>query len=214
MSRSLLLITFAALLALSTAASAQPGPIDPNASSWWIVCPSGAMLVSNCPAGDFELVGNSCGGAGGASIQYHFFDINGNQVIGLPQTNVWLMPVNPAEVVYYKPNMPVTDIPSDLAGRTWTTIALSAGGCSQLGLQCVVLDPVTSTLVVLQNPPSIQITFKSPDINADGIVNLADLSFFAASYGAMPYNYCCDYNDDGVVNLSDLAFFGGHYMHQ
>jgi hypothetical protein len=171
--------------------------------------------VSNCPAGDFELVANGCGTPGASSIEYQLIDVNGNPVIGLPTTDIWFRPASPTEVLFFKPNMPVTDIPSNLAGRTWTTIALSAGGCATLGLQCLVLDPVTSGVVVLQNPPALNsIIFKSPDLNADGIVNLSDLASFGTAYGPLPYNQCCDYNDDGVVNLSDLAFFGTHYTHQ
>jgi hypothetical protein len=61
-------------------------------------------------------------------------------------------------------------------------------------------------------PTGPGVGIKSPDINSDAIVDLIDLSIFAAAFlGA--YNYCADYNCDGVIDLIDLSLFAPHWTH-
>ena len=50
----------------------------------------------------------------------------------------------------------------------------------------------------------------SADNNGDLVVNLADLSTFAAGYTGA-YNACADVFYDGVINLSDLSLFSQAY---
>ena len=205
------------VMMLTCAANAQV--IDPLRSSWSVNCinPPHSVWVSHCPAGDFEPVGNGCGGPNTAFIQIQLIDFSGLPVPGIPPTDIWYQPANPAEVLAIKPGTWCTDFPTDLTGRTTTTRMLSAGGCVLQGLQCVVLDPMAGP-VILQNPPVVPfptVMFNSPDLNGDLVVNLSDLAIFGASY-ANPtggYNQCCDYNDDGIINLSDLAFLATHYGH-
>ncbi|MBN1884247.1 MAG: T9SS type A sorting domain-containing protein [Candidatus Krumholzibacteriota bacterium] len=61
------------------------------------------------------------------------------------------------------------------------------------------------------------IVVKSPDYNADGTVNLSDISFFGETYnkqrGDAGYNDYFDFNGDDRTNLSDYSFMGEHYYH-
>jgi hypothetical protein len=208
-------ICFCAVMILPGMVSAQPGVIDVFQSSWSFTCgsPPHPLFVSHCPAGDFEPVANGCVIPGAAQIQIQLIDRNGIPIPGIPPTDIWFQPVSGLEILTIKAGTWCTDFPTDLTGRTITTLQLSAGGCVQLGLQCVVLDPI-GIAVILQNPIVQPISFNSPDLNGDLIVNLTDLALFGASYGNPgAYTWCCDYNDDGVVDLSDLAFFGAHYLH-
>lgn len=54
---------------------------------------------------------------------------------------------------------------------------------------------------------------KSPDLDGDGDVDLADLARFATGYPPNPYMFCADYNCDGMVSLPDLAIFAIHFFH-
>jgi len=54
---------------------------------------------------------------------------------------------------------------------------------------------------------------KSPDLNADTMVNITDLAIFASAWPPGPYMYCADYNCDGVIAIADLAIFAAHWLH-
>jgi len=208
-------ISICAVVVMAGMANAQPGLIDVFQSSWSYSCgaPPHQLLVSHCPAGDLEPVANGCVNPGSGQIQIQLIDRNGLPMPGIPPTDIWFQPFSGSEVLSFKPGTWGTDFPTDLTGSTITTLQLSAGGCVQLGLQCVVLDPI-GIAVILQNPVVHPINFNSPDLNGDLVVNLTDLAIFGAAYGKpAAYTWCCDYNDDGVVNLSDLAIFGTHYLH-
>ena len=48
-------------------------------------------------------------------------------------------------------------------------------------------------------------SYNSPDINGDLIVNLTDISLFAVDFFGAVYMYRSDFNYDGAINLTDLA---------
>jgi dockerin type I repeat protein len=52
--------------------------------------------------------------------------------------------------------------------------------------------------------------YKSPDLNADGVVNIVDVATVAFSFGATPtssnWNAAADLDNNGVVNILDVAF--------
>jgi len=50
----------------------------------------------------------------------------------------------------------------------------------------------------------LPLTVNSPDLNANGTVNLTDVSTFAAFYFS-GYNWLADFNFDGVLNLVDVV---------
>ena len=53
---------------------------------------------------------------------------------------------------------------------------------------------------------------RTPDSVTSGVVDLADLAAFAASYGGV-FDDCQDMNCDGVMSLADFAIFASHYTH-
>jgi len=53
------------------------------------------------------------------------------------------------------------------------------------------------------------ITYSSPDINADGVVNLVDVGYFGEDHNG-EYNFRSDFDGDGNVNLIDVAIFASH----
>jgi hypothetical protein len=53
---------------------------------------------------------------------------------------------------------------------------------------------------------------RTPDLNGDGAVILADLAMLAFMY--TDYDPCGDFNCDGVIALVDLAVFAFHWQHE
>jgi hypothetical protein len=210
-------IMYGALALCMLAGAGHAQQIDVVNSRWGIDPVPCLLQVSNCPLGDGEQVALGCG-AGAAEIWVRLIDTFGNPVVGLPPTDIWFRPCNASETLCWCRGQDKMDFPTDASGWTHSTIALYCGGCAVLdGIQCVVFDPWLGAPVVLQSPFCIQdARFKSPDMNADCLVNISDLALFGACY-AMPMTppcHCADYNDDGLVNLSDLAYFGSHYQHE
>jgi len=51
----------------------------------------------------------------------------------------------------------------------------------------------------------LALSFNSPDINADGVVNLSDAGEYTARLGG-GYSYEIDFNYDGSENLPDAGY--------
>ncbi len=145
--------------------------------------------VRVCPAGDISVAG-------------HVADQLGNPCIGSvvhmqfhpPAANtLWSAPTYP---------FPLASSSTNLSGTVvfWPMV----GGC-ELGGFITYQDNAgvllgTSQVVV------------SPDFNADGVVNLADLGLFATAFMG-GYSPCADMNQDGVMNLTDVGIFSLHFGH-
>lgn len=65
--------------------------------------------------------------------------------------------------------------------------------------------------VILGSPP-LPLIMNGPDRNADGVVNLTDIGFFAQVLGGA-YDWRYDYNGDGTINLSDAGIMALHIGH-
>ena len=52
---------------------------------------------------------------------------------------------------------------------------------------------------------------KSPDLNGNATVDVADFSLFAASW--LSGDFCADYDCSGTVDLADFSLFAGHWLH-
>ncbi len=176
------------------------------------------MRVSCCPKGDFEHIKNGCGGEDDY-IEVFIRDYAGNGIANIPWTDYWINACR----VEYKLHLCVQHIVADSLtgqnGRTTFSGRISAGGCIPEGgiyLSCqgmTIMDEETCT-----TPICADVVIVGPDINADGFVNLSDLSMFAEAYntqeGEAAFNTCCDYNDDGSCDLGDFAYLGQHYQHE
>lgn len=76
------------------------------------------------------------------------------------------------------------------------------------------------TLAILLNGASLEerapINLRSFDENADGVVDIIDLSSFCIYYSPPPKPYVpqWDYNADSVIDIIDWSLFAMHYGHQ
>jgi hypothetical protein len=214
------LVAMAAVIMIAPPARACDA--DDCASSVGLSCPG--MQISVCPAGDFEMIKNGCGGTGDY-IWVEIRDCGNNPIRGIPSTDFWINACDPARRLYLCAAPIIADSLTGTNGRTTLSGVLSAGGCVPSGGIWVAVQGK-----VIKGPyPSctgnvcLPIIVKSPDMTGagakpDGIVNLSDLVPFGASYnknlGQAGYNACCDYTDDNKCNLSDYAYFGTHYQHR
>lgn len=191
---------------------------DPRCECCSDVYTSCSLRISVCPQGDFERIANGCGGDSDY-IEVFVRGYSGEGDEGIPPTDFWMNACDASQSLYLCPGAFVADAPTDSLGRTTFSGRIAAGGCVLTGglyfvaQGVVMLDRETCT-----TPICLDIVIVSPDINADGFVNLSDLSFFGQSYnhnlGEPDYNPCCDYNDDDHCNLSDFSFMGEHYQHE
>jgi hypothetical protein len=205
------LTVFLALLAIVSAASRAQ---DPCYSELHVSCEG--MRVSVCPRGDFEPIREGCGGSDDY-IEVYVRDSGQNGISGIPWTDYWINACHIEHELWLCVQHIVADSVTGSNGRTTFSEKISAGGCIPEGGIWMAVQGQTILDPGCTVPVCVDIVFVGPDINADGTVDLSDLSFFGESYnsalGDPEFDTCCDYNDDGKCNLSDFSWLGQHYQH-
>ncbi len=176
------------------------------------------MRVSCCPKGDFEHIRNGCGGEDDY-IEVFVRDYAGNGIANIPWTDYWMNACLAEHELSVCVSHFVADELTDSDGRTTFSTRISAGGCIPEGGIYISCQGMTFfEWPQCTTPICADVVIVSPDINADGFVNLSDLSMFAEAYntqeGDAAFNTCCDYNDDGSCDLGDFAYLGQHYQHE
>ena len=210
----LLVIATVMLLILSAAGFAG----DPRDGCRDELTTSCSLRISVCPQGDFERIAKGCGGDSDY-IEVVIYDSADLPWPGIPPTDFWMGACDAEyELATCAAPFFLADSMTGPNGRTTFSGRIAAGGCIPEGGIWVCCRGI----VILEAPFCIvpvcaDIVIVSPDINADGFVNLSDLSFFGESYnhqlGDPVFNTCCDYNDDDMCNLSDFSYVGEHYQH-
>jgi hypothetical protein len=206
-------LLFSLLLVFAT--SLYAGDVDECESEAGTSC---ALRVSICPAGDFEFIRTGCGGDADY-IWVEVKDAAGVGIAGIPWTDYWMNACDSGQELCLCASPFAADSLTNTAGRTTFSGRIAGGGCILSGGMYVACQGKTFLdVATCSTPICIDIMIVSPDINADCLVNLSDLSFFGQSYnkqlGDAGYDPCCDYNDDDWCNLSDFSFLGEHYQHE
>ena len=189
---------------VDTVNSGIVGPCSSTASS------AGGCFFT-CPAGDGDRLD-----ASGATISVVVKDNTGAPIPGILANDFWLMGCSdPGMVLCGGGGSMNADSATNSNGETTLSGQLAAGGCDSVGVhvvvQGVVLEDVNNSCLDL----CLGIVVVTPDINADLVVDLIDLSLFATQYTSPPKMYltCLDYNCDGVIDLIDFSLFSQHYLH-
>ncbi len=142
------------------------------------------VSVSVCPSGDMEIRATFDVAGVPCAGETVFMDLGPALAAGL-----WLHPAEPAIV-------PAVTGPDGVA--VWN---VRAGGC------------VTAPVVFFSSGGAFAETPEviSPDIDANGLVNLADFVLFSALFsGPGP---CGDFDDSFFVDLGDFVTFQMHFGH-
>jgi len=136
-----------------------------------------------------------------ATITLHLRDSQGMPIPLFPREDLWLETVDGGLVSCIWGL--IADDHTDHNGMTqWIEPAIAGGYSEGPVLVFVNGSPLTSN-------NGLPLSFNSPDINGDLVVNLADVVIFAGDYFS-GYQFRSDLVRDGVLNLSDIALFSLH----
>lgn len=170
-----------------------------------LVVPDGSGMRFE-EARDFE------GGVVDATIWVQLMGYDEYGPLGLiylyPAEDIWLEASEDHSRGCESPYVATADGPTDEEGWTTFSEAPRAGGWTQGDIQVWVGGAPSSSSPY--DIPSLPISFNSPDINADGLVNLTDIVFFSGDLGSIDAPFRSDLAWDGVINLSDIAVFASH----
>ncbi|MCP4574335.1 MAG: hypothetical protein GY838_18420 [bacterium] len=145
---------------------------------------------------------------GGSAVQDGTIALVVNDGLGVPIENfpaedMWIAAGGTPGLVACAGNL-ISNFNTNAAGETEWQNALFAGGFSTEVTRVYINGDELTTA----GYAGLAINHNSPDINADGVVNLSDSGFFATDLFVGPYNYRSDFNADGSLNLSDAGFLG------
>ena len=104
--------------------------------------------------------------------------------------------------------------PTNQNGETTIVAKFATGGCDNSGVRAVVQGIAIGA--GLCAAPCLPIKIRSPDLNANYVVNLVDFAVFGSGYTSPPkaYNECLDFAAPfGTVTLPDFARYGVHANH-
>ena len=122
-------------------------------------------------------------------------------LVGYPAEDMWLESTDGSLV--FCTGGSIADAATDDQGDTKWSRPLSGGGWDSG--TCIIRLPGGLT----PNDSSFILKFNSPDLNADLVVNLTDVSEFAQDFFSGTYAFRSDLHFDHVVNLSDLTVMTG-----
>jgi hypothetical protein len=152
--------------------------------------------------------------AGDATISVTVRDATGAAVPGIPAADLWL--------IGWADNLGLcggagsinATAATDVNGQTTITGALAGGGCDD-GVAVVVQGTVILDPVDWTSPLCLAIFTRSPDGNADLVVNSVDFTQFGNSWTLLGgiYDACMDFDCNTLINSVDFTVFGNHYLH-
>ncbi len=136
------------------------------------------------------------GGTEDATITLLLLDGNYNPVANFPSEDMWLESRDAGLIPC--PGGTSADANTDAAGTTTWATPLHAGGHSQ-----AITDVIVNG-ARLELAPGLELSFNSPDINGDLMVDLTDVQLFVLDFFSV-FNFRSDFHRDGTVNLSDIS---------
>jgi hypothetical protein len=186
--------------------TANSGIVDPCSST---ASANGCCLYV-CPQGDGPTFA-----ACGSIINIHAADQTGTPIAGIPGADVWVEGCLGTMVLCGGSGSSNADSATGSNGNTTMSGGIGAGGCD-IGLLVSIQGVIVKDQATNCNTNKcLAFQISSPDINGDLIVDIIDLSLFAAGYTSppKPYVLCYDFNCDGLVDIIDFSIFAQHYLH-
>jgi hypothetical protein len=204
--------TFAILVLLAGAAPVYGQVQTPDPTKTTISTPSpgpfSLFCVPNGSGNDLLAAYEFGGTPANAQIHLTMRDANNVPVINFPYEQIWiessgtdlyLCPPNPNRLAT------IANADTDISGSTDFLGPFHVGGHHEPPnvLEFWVELANGSSLLVGTGAP---VSFNSPDLTQDGIVNISDVIVFSNIwFGA--YEYRGDFLWDGAINISDLVLF-------
>lgn len=137
-----------------------------------------------------------------ATITLVLRNANGDPVPDFPREDMWLVSDDDGLVPCVSGT--IADANTDAAGMTQWQNPLFGGGYSE------ALTEVRVNGAPIELTIGVHLSFNSPDINGDLVVNLTDVALFAMDFFG-DYQFRSDFFRDGQINLQDLATFAPAY---
>lgn len=170
---------------------------------------AGGLLMA-CPAGDGPTLASI-----GATITVTLKSCSGLPIPNVHQDDFWIIGTGNLGSDYELCGGSQSidaDGQTDANGQTTISGSIAAGGYFGTGAYAVAQGVPIEWSDPCNNPLSLVIV--SPDINADLVVDLVDLSLLADAYltsgGVDPR---MDFNGDDAVDVIELALMSQHYLH-
>ena len=206
--RNIISLALAAVCVLGLAVGASAGIPDTNNST---------ASADNCgrftiaPGGGETLIE----GANDYTIRVTVLDINGDAVVTLAPTDLWLD--RPGNLVACGGAAAASSADNDTSGDGMTeftgTIFGGVNGDAGNGVNCNDTDLYVYALgIVLNGNNPVCVSFDSADLNGDLACSVADFGKFAADFNCTAgCDPCHDYNEDGSTSVADFGIFAGYF---
>ncbi len=137
-----------------------------------------------------------------ATITVEVKDANWDPIPNYPREDLWLESEDDGLVSCISGT--IADANTDALGMAHWQNPLFGGGYSE-ALTVVMVNGSLIEMTI-----GVHLSFNSPDINGDLIVNLTDVAMFAMDFFG-GYQFRSDLFRDGQINLQDLATFAQAY---
>ena len=154
-------------------------------------------VLLNVPDGNgapFTAAVKVGGGMEDATITVIVKDAAGAAIVNYPFEDIWVESVGGGMVPCT--GGATSDASTDVNGMTQFQTPLQAGG-----------SDLTDTVVLINGNAiggTVLVSYNSPDLDANGAVNLTDVQFFASDFYAVSYAFRSDLFFDNIINLSDI----------
>jgi len=206
--RNIISLALAAVCVLGLAVGASAGVPDTNNS---VASAANCGRFTIAPGGGETLIE----GTNAYTIFVTVNDINGDPVVTLAPTDLWLD--RPGNLVACGGADAASQADNDTSGDGMTeftgTIYGGVSGDAGNGVNCDDTDLYVYALgIVLNGNNPVCVAFDSPDLNGDLMVNVIDFGKFAADYNcSVGCDPCHDYNEDGSTGVIDFSIFAAAY---
>lgn len=176
----------------STATIAYTGPGVPT-----------LLVVPDGGGNPFTEARDEAGNPVDATISMYLRDGAGSAIANFPWEDIWLQVDDGGMVACRWGINP--DNNTDQTGMTLWVFPAAASGYSE----SVVWVMVNGSALTSNN--GLPLSFNSPDIDANGLVNLADIAILAGDFYSGQTPFRSDFFRDGVLNLADIHLFAVHF---
>jgi len=172
------------------------------------VAPPGVLFC--CPQGDGDALA-----ANGLTVTVTIRDNVNAPIANVLASDIWLTSCANGVLAMCGGSAAINaSAPTDQNGVTTITARFAVGGCDNTGVRAVFQGMAIGAGVC--GDPCLPIKIRSPDINANYVVNLVDFAVFGTGYTSPPkaYNECLDFAAPfGTITLADFAKYGVHSNH-